>query len=61
MRKFSGTAKAGSNNDLVGATCDAFAHFSVYDSDHHLVFVDIQGTAMSISPALSLVIHIQIA
>ena len=41
--KFSGTTMAGSNVDIAGATCDAFAHFSVHDSAGHLVFIDIQG------------------
>jgi hypothetical protein len=43
MHKFSGTVEAGANHDLVGQTCDAFAHFSLDDSGGHLVFVDIQG------------------
>ncbi|KAJ7185211.1 hypothetical protein C8R46DRAFT_1185024 [Mycena filopes] len=41
--KFSGTDVAGNNIGLFGATCDAFAHFSLEDSDEFLVFVDIQG------------------
>jgi len=47
VRKFSGTTQAGSNTGLVGQTCDAFAHFSLHDSDQHLVFVDIQGLSNS--------------
>ncbi|PPR05260.1 hypothetical protein CVT24_008286 [Panaeolus cyanescens] len=44
IRKFSGSAQAGKNDeDLVGRTCDAFAHFSLFDSDCNIVFVDIQG------------------
>jgi hypothetical protein len=30
--KFSGTNEAGHNGDLMGMTCDTFAHFSLYDS-----------------------------
>ncbi|KAF8179207.1 kinase-like domain-containing protein [Pholiota molesta] len=41
--KFSGTNEAGYNGDLMGMTCDAFAHFSLYDSSGTCVFVDIQG------------------
>ncbi|KAJ7086473.1 hypothetical protein B0H15DRAFT_931486, partial [Mycena belliarum] len=41
--KFSGTDVAGSHGDLFGSTCDALAHFSLEDSEAHLVFVDIQG------------------
>ncbi|KAF8961420.1 kinase-like domain-containing protein [Flammula alnicola] len=41
--KFSGTDEAGQNGDLMGMTCDAFAHFSLYDSSGTCVFVDIQG------------------
>ncbi|TEB34281.1 kinase-like protein [Coprinellus micaceus] len=45
VRKFSGTNEAGLNMvDLVGKTCDAYAHYSLYDSDCAAVFVDIQGT-----------------
>ncbi|KAF8185942.1 kinase-like domain-containing protein [Pholiota molesta] len=40
--KFSGTNEAGHNGDLMGMTCDAFAHFSLYDSSGTCVFVDIQ-------------------
>jgi len=43
VKKFSGTDEAGSNTDLAGMTCDAFAHFSLYDSGGTLVLVDIQG------------------
>ena len=43
MRKFSGTLQAGVNNDLVGISCDAFAHYSFHDSKNSAVFVDIQG------------------
>jgi len=43
IRKFSGTNEAGSNTDLAGMTCDAFAHFSFQDSDEAFVLVDIQG------------------
>ncbi|KJA29094.1 hypothetical protein HYPSUDRAFT_196518 [Hypholoma sublateritium FD-334 SS-4] len=41
--KLSGTNEAGNNVDLMGMTCDAFAHFSLYDSSETCVFVDIQG------------------
>ncbi|KAJ7190715.1 kinase-like domain-containing protein [Mycena pura] len=43
--KYSGTAEAGlaTSLDLYGRTCDAFAHFSVFDSQEEIVFVDIQG------------------
>lgn len=41
--KFSGTDTAGSNNMLSGKTCDALAHFSLDQSQGHLVFVDIPG------------------
>ncbi|TFK24705.1 kinase-like protein, partial [Coprinopsis marcescibilis] len=44
FRKFSGTNEAGSNGaDLAGRTCDAFAHFSYFDSQGTVVFVDLQG------------------
>lgn len=43
MRKFSGTNTAGSNDDFVGMTCDAFAHFTLHDSEMAFVPVDIQG------------------
>ncbi|KAF9548621.1 kinase-like protein [Agrocybe pediades] len=43
MHKFSGSDKAGSNRDLPGMTCDAFAHFTLEDSGLELVPVDIQG------------------
>jgi len=42
-RKFSGTQKAGFNSDLMGKTCDAFAHFSMMDSANSFVLADIQG------------------
>ncbi|KIY47707.1 hypothetical protein FISHEDRAFT_74375 [Fistulina hepatica ATCC 64428] len=46
VRKFSGTLVAGENHtDLIGETCDALAHFSMYDSDGYMVLVDIQGIA----------------
>lgn len=41
--KFSGTNEAGHNGDLMGMTCNTFAHFSLYDSSGTCVFVDIQG------------------
>lgn len=47
IQKFSGTSQAGSNTDLAGMTCDAFAHFSLYDSEGDLVFVDIQGVSLN--------------
>ncbi|KAF9034341.1 atypical/Alpha protein kinase [Panaeolus papilionaceus] len=44
MQKFSGNTQAGANGEsLVGRTCDAFAHFSLFDSNAEIVFVDIQG------------------
>jgi len=43
MKKFSGTDRAGENHDLVGKTCDAFAHFCLTDSKMEFVPVDIQG------------------
>lgn len=47
MCKFSGTDEAGHNpEDLVGRTCDAWAHYSFFDSDETLVFVDIQGASL---------------
>lgn len=42
-RKFSGTQQAGSGKDLAGRTCDALAHFSLFDSNSTFVLVDIQG------------------
>jgi hypothetical protein len=42
-RKFSGTETAGRNEDLPGKTCDSLAHFSFYNSDGVIIFVDIQG------------------
>ena len=42
-RKFSGTTQAGTNDDFVGKTCDALAHFSLHDSGGEVVLVDIQG------------------
>ncbi|RXW20278.1 hypothetical protein EST38_g5572 [Candolleomyces aberdarensis] len=51
--KFSGTEMAGENEDLVGKTCDAFAHFSLYDSDGAIVFVDIQGINTAALPLTS--------
>ncbi|EAU82716.1 atypical/Alpha protein kinase [Coprinopsis cinerea okayama7 len=53
MRKFSGTDLAGANSDLAGRTCDAFAHFSLDDSDGSVVFVDIQGIDSSTLPITS--------
>lgn len=47
MRKFSGTNRAGSNKDLPGQTCDALAHFSLYDSHNSMAFVDVQGAYIS--------------
>ena len=47
IRKFSGTTQAGSNTgDLVGRTCDVFAHFSFFDSEATVVFVDIMCVFM---------------
>lgn len=43
FEKYSGTMIAGRNCDIFGKTCDAFAHFSVCDSEYELVVVDIQG------------------
>ncbi|KAJ3506412.1 hypothetical protein NLJ89_g6881 [Agrocybe chaxingu] len=44
MAKYSGTQKAGANTgNLVGCTCDALAHFSLYDSQNTFLLVDIQG------------------
>ena len=43
VEKFSGTREAGTHSSLIGMTCDALAHFSVFDSDLELVLVDIQG------------------
>lgn len=43
MRKFSGTLEAGNNSDFSGKTCDAFAHFTLIDSDLEFVPADIQG------------------
>lgn len=48
MHKFLGTLQAGSNTDMAGMTCDVFAHFSLHDSEGHLVFVDIQGMFISL-------------
>ena len=42
-RKFSGTLQAGVNNNLVGISCDVFAHYSFHNSKNSTVFVDIQG------------------
>ncbi|KAF4616943.1 hypothetical protein D9613_008953 [Agrocybe pediades] len=43
-RKFSGSQKAGTNSaDLMGRSCDAFAHFARQDSEDTWVPVDIQG------------------
>ncbi|PPQ87551.1 hypothetical protein CVT24_012095 [Panaeolus cyanescens] len=47
VTKFSGSQCAGSNMDRVGMTCDAFAHFSLHDSDGSFVLVDIQGIIAS--------------
>ncbi|KAF9043449.1 kinase-like domain-containing protein [Panaeolus papilionaceus] len=47
ITKYSGTDMAGSHTDLDGMTCDAFAHFSLHDSDGSVVFVDIQGISRS--------------
>ncbi|KAJ7216982.1 kinase-like domain-containing protein [Mycena pura] len=41
--KYSGTEQAGANNDFYGKTCDAFAHFSLWDSGEAFVLADIQG------------------
>ncbi|KAJ7210364.1 kinase-like domain-containing protein [Mycena pura] len=41
--KYSGTEQAGANNDFYGKTCDAFAHFSLWDSGDAFVLADIQG------------------
>jgi len=43
VTKFSGTDQAGLNTNLAGMTADAFAHFSLHDSDGNFVLVDIQG------------------
>jgi len=43
VTKFSGTDQAGSNTNLAGMTADAFAHFSLHDSDGNFALVDIQG------------------
>ncbi|KAF6746609.1 kinase-like domain-containing protein [Ephemerocybe angulata] len=54
IRKFSGTDQAGGNDseeDLVGRTCDAFAHYAYYDSVRTLVFVDIEGIDTGLLPA----------
>lgn len=32
IKFFSGTDEAGRNGDLMGMTCNSFAHFSLYDS-----------------------------
>ncbi|KAJ3523604.1 hypothetical protein NMY22_g11367 [Coprinellus aureogranulatus] len=54
MCKFSGTDEAGHNtDDLVGRTCDAWAHHSFYDSQETLVFVDIQGIDTALLPVTS--------
>lgn len=46
VRRFSGTDEAGANDDdLVGRTCDTLAHYSLFDSEKTLVFVDIEGTS----------------
>jgi hypothetical protein len=48
VRRFSGTDQAGANDeDLVGRTCDTLAHYSLFDSENTLVFVDIEGTSYS--------------
>lgn len=47
ITKYSGTDMAGSHTDLDGMTCDAFAHFSLHDSDGSVVFVDIQGKSIT--------------
>ncbi|TFK22794.1 hypothetical protein FA15DRAFT_657230 [Coprinopsis marcescibilis] len=52
--KFSGTTKAGSNDvDLVGWTCNAFAHFLFFNSKGTIVFVDIQGIDSNALPMTS--------
>ena len=43
MRKFSGTNRAGANSDFAGKTCDAFAHFALFDSGFEFIPTDIQG------------------
>jgi Alpha-kinase family len=44
VRKFSGSDKAGCNvSDLVGKSCDAFAHYALYDSEGTILPADIQG------------------
>ena len=48
MHKFSGTLQAGFNNDLVGISCDAFAHYSFHNSKRSAVFVDIQGVQQTL-------------
>ncbi|KAJ7049134.1 hypothetical protein C8F01DRAFT_1093833 [Mycena amicta] len=42
--KYLGTDEAGANEDFYGKTCDAFAHYSLWDSHGDLVFVDVQVT-----------------
>ena len=46
--KYSGTEQAGANNDFYGKTCDAFAHFSLWDSGEAFVLADIQGPCLLI-------------
>jgi hypothetical protein len=43
VEKFSGTLQAGHHTNLVGMTCDTYAHFCAYESNLGLVPVDIQG------------------
>lgn len=44
VHRFSGTTEAGDNsNKLAGRTCDALAHYSHFNSDGTIVFVDIEG------------------
>lgn len=48
ISRFSGTDEAGHNPEsLVGKTCDALAHFSLFDSELTFVFVDIEGMILN--------------
>ncbi|KAF9554089.1 kinase-like protein, partial [Agrocybe pediades] len=53
MHKFSGSNQAGTHreDDLMGTTCDALAHFSLADSEGSMVFVDIQGKLLINHPS----------
>lgn len=58
IRRFSGTDEAGDHSnddeDLAGRTCDALAHFSLFDSERAVVFVDIEGTSLCVNARLNL-------